>query len=171
MSTYFDVRFKYPWDLRGYGYRDRISFNSLTGFKHFCIGVNPDRTFSYLRIHDDDGRLRMENELSDLNYAALEALILWRLTTPISVLNSMAQVCLGLDEGRFKHCAIPKVFRTTLNEPTATICVSEVPADFEHRQLCLMLVSQHKERSCEDRPLASELLLYTLPDTKAIERH
>lgn len=164
MCTYFDVRFKYPWDFRGYGRADRVAFRDLTGYKHFCAGVNPDRTFSYLRVHDDDGRLRMENELSNISYAGLEALILWRLSTPMAVLNSMAMACLGFREDRFRHLEAPKVFRTTLEDPAFTLSLSKVPmADFELGNICLMLVEQHTDRCCKETPIARELILYTLP--------
>lgn len=37
MSTFFDVRFKFPWNLHGYSRHDRIAFGLLTGYKHFFI--------------------------------------------------------------------------------------------------------------------------------------
>lgn len=165
MSTYFDVRFKFPWDFRGYGRADRVAFRHLMGYKHFCVGVNPNRTFSYLRVHDDDGRLRMEHDLPNVSYAGLEALILWRLSTPVTVLNSMAVVCLGLREERLKHVDSPKVFRSHVDDEAYTLRLSKVPLeDFDSRSICLMLVGQHADRACESVPSAREILLYTLPD-------
>lgn len=167
MSTYFDVRFKYPWDFRGYGRADRVAFRNLTGYKHFCVGINPDRTFSYLRVHDDDGRLRMEHELSNISYAGLEALILWRLSTPITVLNSMAMVCLGLREDRFRNIHPPKVFRSNVDNQDFMLRLSRVPLeDFENGHICLMLVEQHTDRSCAGEPVAREILLYSLPGSR-----
>jgi hypothetical protein len=53
MTTYFDVRFKYPCNRYGYTKRDRVAFNKLTGYMYFVVGVIPDRPFNYLRIYDE----------------------------------------------------------------------------------------------------------------------
>lgn len=162
MSAFFDVRFKHPWDFRGYSGTERIAFDALTGYKHFCVGVNPDRSFNFLRIHDDEGRVKMENELSNVSYASLEALILWRLSTPITVLNSMAMACLGFREERFRSLAPPTVFRASVDDAAFTLSLEKVPmAAFRTGPVCLMLIAQHADRACSGPPERREVLLYT----------
>lgn len=162
MSTFFDVRFKFPWNLHGYSRHDRIAFGQLTGYKHFFIGVNPDRTFHYLRIHDESGRVKMESELSNISYAGLEALILWRLSTPMPVLNSMAMACLGLKSAKFQDAVVPKTFRTDMPDANFTLDLAKFPLkDFAEGNICLMLVEQYSDRDKTSDPLRRELLLYT----------
>jgi hypothetical protein len=162
MSAYFDVRFKHPWDFRGYSGTERVAFNALTGFKHFCVGVNPDRSFNFLRIHDDEGRVKMENELSSLSYASLAALILWRLSTPITVLNSMAMACLGLREDPVRELTPPTVFRARVDDDAFTLSLEALPVPaFRAGPLCLMLIAQHADRACSGPPDRREVLLYT----------
>ena len=161
MSAYFDVRFKHPWDFRGYSGTERVAFNDLTGYKHFCIGVNPDHSFNFLRIHDDDGRVKMENELSNISYASLEALILWRLSTPTTVLNSMAMACLGFREDRFRSMAAPTVVRANVDDAAFTLALEKLPVPALRKgPVCLMLIAQHADRSFSGPPQRREVLLY-----------
>lgn len=161
MATYYDVRFKYPWNCDGYGARDRVAFDGLVGYKHFFIGVNPDRTFNYLRIHDDDGGIKLDTELANISYAGLEALILWRLSTPIPVLNSMALACLGL-RSPTDPVSVPAVYRQSVEDARFVADLSQVPLEeFKGQKICLMLVAQVGDRQCQSEPSRRELILYS----------
>ncbi len=164
MPTYFDVRFKYPWMSQGYGAKDQVAFDQLTDYRHFFIGINPDRTFNFLRIHDDERRTRMETELANISYAGLEALILWRLSTPVAVLNSMA-LAFALDRGgRAGGKEVPKAFRQVVEDQRFLVDLSKVPlASFAGSKLCLMLVAQFNDRQMLDGPVKRELMLCAAP--------
>lgn len=162
MATYYDVRFKYPWNCDGYGARDRVAFDGLVGYKHFFIGVNPDRTFNYLRIYDEEGRIKLDTDLANISYAGLEALILWRLSTPVPVLNSMALACLGL-RGTRDTGATPTVYRQSVDDAKFVADLSQVPLkEFSGQKICLMLVTQVGDRLCQSEPSRREVILYSL---------
>ena len=161
MTAYFDVRFKFPWSTHGYTHEDRVAFHRLTGYKHFIVGVNPDRTFNYLRIYDEGGRVKIDTELSNICYAGLEALLLWRMSTPLPVLKSMAMVCLGLREDRASSMEPPKSVRLDVEDDRFLVDLSKVPLqDFHDHKTCVMLVERRAERLYQGEPLARELLLY-----------
>jgi hypothetical protein len=165
MCTYFDVRFKHPWSFRGYARQDRVAFHQLVGYKHFCIGVNPDHSFSFLRIYDEGGRVRQESELGNIDYAGLEALILWRLSTPLSVLDSMAAVCLGSSTGRTPE--VPVVHRQPVTDPEFVVALDRLPLEEFSGPSCLMLIEQRPSRDNTDPPIRRELLIYRLPGPTA----
>ncbi|WP_310566782.1 hypothetical protein [Hydrogenophaga sp.] len=164
MPTYFDVRFKYPWTPQGYGPDDQVAFDQLTDYRHFFIGINPDRTFNYLRIHDDERRTRMETELANISYAGLEALILWRLSTPVAVLNSMALAFSGDRDRRSGARDGVRVFRQEVEDQRFLVDLSKVPLVlFSGCKLCLMLVAQFNDRRMLDEPVRRELMLCGTP--------
>ena len=104
----------------------------------------------------------MESELSNISYAGLEALILWRLSTPMPVLNSMAMACLGLKSAKFQHAVAPKTFRTDMPDANFTLDLARFPLkDFAEGNICLMLVEQYSDRDKKGEPLRRELLMYT----------
>lgn len=160
MTTYFDVRFKYPWNLHGYTKKDRVAFNKLTGYKHFVIGVNPDRTFSYLRIEDEAGHIKTDTELSNITYTGLEALMLWRMSTPLPVLNSMGVICLGLRAGRADGSETRSI-RLDVQDDKFLVDLSRVPLkDFDGLNTCVMLIERRADRYTQSEPLNRELLLF-----------
>lgn len=160
-TTYYDIRFKFPWSLYGYTKNDVVAFSKLTGYKRFTVGVSPDRTFNYLQIRDEAGHIKTETELSDISYAGLEALILWRLSTPLTVLNSMAMICLGLRGERADWSAPSRSTRLDVQDDSFLVDFSRIPVEeFEGLKACLMLVEQRSDRVAQSDPTKRELLLF-----------
>ena len=161
MTCYYDVRFKYPWSVRGYSTRDRVAFDQLLGYKHFFVGINPNRTFNYLRSWDEAQQVWLEPELDNISYAGLEAHILWRLSTPVQVLNSMALACLGL-RGARDNSEPPTIYRQRIADASFLADFSRVPLkDFDRQKVCLMLVEQHLDRDSGAEPSRRELIFYS----------
>lgn len=161
MTAYFDVRFKYPWSTNGYTREDRVAFKELTGYKHFVVGVNPGRTFNYLRVFEEGDKIKLDTELSNISYTGLEALLLWRLSTPLPVLKSMAMVCLGLRGDFSEPREPPKSIRVEVQDDRFLVDLCEVPLqDFHGLKNCLMLVERWHDRQCLGESIGREFLLY-----------
>lgn len=161
MTTYFDVRFKFPWNLYGYTTKDVVAFDKLTCYKRFIVGVNPDRTFNYLQIKDEGGNIKTDTELSNISYAGLEALILWRLSAPLTVLNSMAMICLGLRGERVDWSAPTRSARLEVQDDSFLVDFSRIPLEqFEGLNTCLMLVERRADRFLQSDHTKRELLLF-----------
>lgn len=164
MCTYHDVRFKYPWRLDGGLPKDHVNFSELTGFRHFCVGIHPDKTFSYLKIYDEHGGTRFESELSHITFPGLVSLIQWRLSTSATMLSSMAMACLGFDSPAAASRTPQQVRRFSVDDARFTLPVSRLSAANLTDAACVMLIASSPQK-CE-KPAAQDrhVVLFTVAD-------
>lgn len=164
MCIYYNVRFKYPWRSDGIFPPDSLVFDKLMGYRHFCVGVNSNRSFSYLKIYDERGGVRFESDLSNIAISGVESLIQWRLTTPAAVLNSMAIACLGGGDQKTQHPQPKRVLKYVVDDASFTLPTSRLGEERLDGTECVVLIEKSLKKCVKESPFERELVIFSLTD-------
>lgn len=167
MCVYYDVRFKFPLRLDGVFSPDVVVFGELMGYRRFCVGVNPDRSFSYLKIYNERGGSRFESDLSNIGIDGIESLIHWRLTTPAAVLNSMAIACLGSVNSNIQYPQPKRVLKYAIDDASFSLPISRLGGERLDGAECVVLIEKSLKKCVKESPSERELVIFTLADEVA----
>ena len=164
VCTYYDVRFKYPWRGDGIFPSNAVVFDRLTGYRRFCVGVNVDHTFSYLKIYDERGGVRFESELSNIELAGIESLIQWRLSTPAAVLNSMAVACLGPELSMVGGSKPKRISKFSVNDASFTLPMAQLGRDALIESDCVVLIAKSSQKCVAQADRGRELVVFAMAE-------
>lgn len=164
MCIYYDVRFKYPLRHNGIFPPDLLVLDELMGYTRFCVGVNPDRSFSYLKIYDERGGVRFESELSNIALSGIESLIQWRITTPAAVLNGMAIACLGVDDPEIQYAQPKRVLKYAIDDASFTLPISRLGRERLNGTECVVLIEKSFQKCFGESTFERALVIFTPPD-------
>jgi len=164
VCTYYDVRFKYPWRGDGFFPSDAVVFDKFTGYRRFCVGVNVDHTFSYLKIYDERGGIRFESELSNIELAGIESLIQWRLSTPAAVLNSMAVACLGPELSMVGGSKPKRISKFSVNDASFTLPMAQLGRDALIDSDCVVLIEKSSQKCVSQADRGRELVVFAMAE-------
>lgn len=162
MRSFYDVKFKYPCGFDGHLPHETIDIEDLSGCRHFCIGVNAVHTFSYLKIYDDRGDTRFESELSNISLSGLESLIMWRISTPVALLRSMAGALLGVGADPFHGGDRRRVLKLKMHDGKFKLPLSLWPLHRLMDKACVMLIERSDQKCVHENVLDKGIVVFSM---------